>query len=78
MQKVVKPAHHSIGAAGGLQQFHVFRLEMVCAVISVSQPLSAKLSWVRRAHLDPDSFPHSGVIRRLHGPRLGPLVDGSD
>jgi hypothetical protein len=33
---------------------------------------------VRWAHPYPDGFPQSGVIRRFHGRRLGPLVDGSD
>ena len=32
----------------------------------------------RQAHPEADGFPQSGVIGRLHGRRLGPLVDGSD
>ena len=50
---------------------------MVCAVIPVPGDLSHALA-VRRAHPDPDGFPESGVIGRLHARRLGPLVDGSD
>ena len=33
---------------------------------------------VRWAHPEPDGFPQSGIIGRLHGRRLGPLVEGSD
>jgi hypothetical protein len=51
--------------------------EMCPSVSCVPGDLSHALA-VRRAHPDPDSFPQSGFIGRLHGRRLGPLVDGSD
>jgi hypothetical protein len=51
---------------------------MICAVIPVSQALSARIARFGGLIRRRTAQPQSGEIDRLDGRRLGPQVDGSD
>jgi len=69
--------------AGGWNQLALFLpltapvVEGLCRDPGVAGDLSHALA-VGRAHAMADLGPHGLVIDRFHGPRFGPLVDGSD